>query len=251
MRGQTEERIARLPRLCLGLAMAALLLLAGCASGGQGASPPHDPFERTNRAVFAFNSSFNDTVTLPIAWAYVYRLPPRLTTGLNNFLANTESPVTFANDVLQGEFTRAGETLGRFFLNTVGGLGGFVDVAAKNGLPPHVSDFGQTLARYGVPSGPFLVLPIIGPSTPRDMLGTGVDLAADPLFYIPADWSLLSRAGTVIGVHALAPFQQNAASLVLRRDLAKGSVDAYATMRSVYLQQRARQIEPALPSMDD
>lgn len=241
-------RIARAPRLAL--AVAALLVLAGCASA-PGARDPGDPFEQTNRTTFAFNNRFNNNVTLPIAWVYVYWLPTPVRKGLNNFMANAQSPVTFANDLLQGDFTRAGETLGRFFVNTVGGAGGFVDVATKNGLPPHPADFGQTLARYGVPSGPFLVLPIIGPSTPRDIVGTGVDLAVDPLFYIPADWSLLSHAATVIGVHTVAPFQQNAGSLVLRRDLGKGSVDPYATMRSVYRQQRARQVEPGLPSMDD
>ena len=93
-----------------------------------------------------------------------------------------------------------------------------------------------------MPSGPYLILPVIGPTTPRDLLGTGVDLAADPLFYVPADWTLLDRAATVVGVHTVAPFEQNAGSVFLRTQLGHGSVDPYATARSAYRQQRDRQI---------
>lgn len=235
----------RLPRALLLLP----LLLAGCASLPH--HGPNDPFEQTNRAVFAFNNTVNRNVTLPIAWVYIYGLPRGVRNGLNNFFANAQSPVTFANDVLQGEIGRAGATLARFVLNTTAGLGGFFDIAARNGLAPHTSDFGQTLALYGVPSGPFLVLPVIGPTTPRDFVGTGVDLITDPFFYIPADWTLLGHTATVVGLHTLAPFQANAASIVLRRNLGRGSVDPYATMRSVYRQQRARQIAPGPPDLGD
>lgn len=223
------------------LALAVFVMLAGCASA------PHagvnDPFEQTNRAVFGFNTAFNSKVTLPIAWVYVHYLPGRVRKGLHNALENAESPVTFANDVLQGRFIRAGQTLGRFVINSTAGLGGLIDVAATDGIPAHRADFGQTLALYGVPSGPFLVLPLIGPSTPRDILGTGVDLATDPLFYVPADWSLLDHAATVVGIHTVLPLERNAGSIVLRRQLGRGSVDSYATMRSVYRQQRQQAIE--------
>lgn len=217
------------------------LLLAGCTMARQG--DLGDPFEQTNRATYSFNNRFNSNVTLPIAWVYVNCVPGRVRKGMHNALNNVESPVTFANDVLQGEVGRAGETLARFLVNSTVGLGGLFDVGAMHGLPRHVSDFGQTLAIYGVGSGPFLVLPIIGPSTPRDILGTGVDLIADPLLYVPADWPLLARVGTVVGIHALLPLEKNAGSIVLRRQLGQGSVDPYATMRSVYRQQRAREIQ--------
>ncbi len=234
-------------------ALLALAMLAGCATAPQ--AGPNDPFEQTNRAVFAFNRGFNSRITLPVAFVYVNYLPAPIRRGLHNALENAESPVIFANDVLQGRLSRAGQTLGRFVLNSTVGLGGLVDLAASAGMPRHEADFGQTLALYGVPAGPFLVLPLIGPSTPRDILGTGLDLAANPLFYVPADWSLLGHAGTVVGIHAIAPFETNAGSIVLRRQLARGSVDPYATMRSVYRQQREQAIgagrPPPMPHEDD
>lgn len=236
-----------------GLSRIAVLLgalaAAGCASAPPGAL--NDPFERTNRAVFAFNDKFNKYVTLPIAWVYVQQLPTPARKGMNNMLANLESPVTFANDLLQGEMTRAGETLLRFALNSTVGLAGISDVAARNGLPRHTSDFGQTLGVYGVNSGPFLVLPLIGPSTPRDTFGAAVDLFADPLVYLPPSWPLAARAGTAVGVHTAAPFEEHARSITFRNQLAGDSVDPYGTMRSVYRQQRLREIEggstPPLP----
>lgn len=227
------------------------LLLAGCTTARQGDTG--DPFEQTNRSTYNFNDRFNNNVTLPIAWVYVNCVPGRVRKGMHNVLSNVGSPVTFANDVLQGELSRAGETLARFLVNSTVGLGGLFDVGAMHSLPRHVSDFGQTLAVYGVGSGPFLVLPIIGPSTPRDIVGTGVDLIADPLLYVPADWPLLARVGAVVGIHSVLPLEKNAGSIVLRRQLGQGSVDPYATMRSVYRQQRAREIQGGIlvPDRDD
>jgi len=244
------RRIPRAPRHpARWLVLLAVLALGGCATAPHG--DPGDPFEPTNRALYAFNTKFNSKITLPIAWVYVNYVPGHVRKGVRNVLANVESPVTFANDVLQGEFTRAGETLARFVLNSSIGLGGLVDYAAMHGVPRHQSDFGQTLALYGVGPGPFLVLPIIGPSTPRDILGTGADLAVNPLFYVPADWTLLAHAGAVVGTHSFAPFEQNAGSIVLRRNLGRNSLDPYATMRSVYRQQRAKEIWGSLPPMPD
>ena len=242
--------LRRLRPLCL----LALLLLAGCAHapghGGPGGHIP-DPFETTNRAIFGFNEKFNSTVTLPVAWVYVTYVPGRVRKGVHNALANVEAPVTIANDLLQGRIGGAGTTLLRLFVNSTVGLGGLIDVAAASGLPGHQSDFGQTLARYGVPSGPFVVLPLIGPSTPRDIVGTAADLAADPLSYVPSDWSVAGHAGAVVGIHTMLPFEQNAAAVLLRQQLAQGSLDPYASMRSAYRQQRARQIEgsAATPEM--
>lgn len=228
-------------RLGPGLAMVALLVLAGCAHAPPGRIP--DPFEQTNRDTFAFNRKFNSSVTLPVAWVYVNYVPGRVRKGINNALANVESPVTIANDLLQGRIGGAGTTLLRLFVNSTVGLGGLIDVARASGIPGHQSDFGQTLARYGVPSGPFLVLPLIGPSTPRDIFGTAADLVSDPLFYVPADWSWAGHVGAVVGIHTMLPFEKNAGAVLLRQQLGKDSVDPYATMRSAYRQQRARQIE--------
>ncbi len=236
----------RLPALFAGLF--AMLALAGCAGGPPG--PLADPFEQTNRALYSFNDGFNSRITLPVAWVYVTYVPGPVRKGVRNALANAEAPSIFANDILQGEFTSAGETLGRFLLNSTAGLGGLVDIAARHGLAAHHADFGQTLARYGVGGGPFLVLPLIGPTTLRGIVGTGVDLATDPLAYVPSEWSLLGHAATVVGVHTVLPFEDNAGAVLLRQQLGKGSVDPYATMRSAYRQRRARQIERDTPPPD-
>ena len=243
----------RVRRLECIVAVLAALSVTGCAASPPGAI--EDPFEHTNRAVFSLNNTFNKYVTLPIAWVYVEQFPAPLRQGINNVLANLESPVTFANDLLQGHAGRAGETLLRFALNSSGGLGGISDVAARNGWPRHVSDFGQTLAVYGVGSGPFLVLPLIGPSTPRDTLGAGVDLLADPLVYFPADWPLWMRVSAAVGVHTLSPFEDNARNIVFRNQLGGQSVDPYGTMRSIYRQQRVKEIAgtqgPPVPDLPE
>ena len=149
-RGVPQTWPARLAALGL-----SLLFLAGCA-GMSNTGPVRkidDPFESANRAVFHLNYKFNKHVMLPVAWVYVNYVPIRMRLGLHNVLENVESPVTFANDILQGEVSRAGETLVRFTLNSSLGLGGLLDVGNAWGIAPHEADFGQTLALYGVPRG--------------------------------------------------------------------------------------------------
>lgn len=235
------------------VALLCAVAVTGCASAPPGAL--NDPYEHTNRDMFAFNDKFNKYVTLPIAWVYVQQLPAPIHKGLNNLFANLESPVTFANDLLQGHVERAGETLLRFTFNSTVGFAGLYDIAAREGLPRHVSDFGQTLSIYGVNSGPFLVLPVIGPTTPRDAFGGLADLALDPLLYVPPSWPLAARAGTTVGLHVVTPFEEHASSITFRNQLAGDSVDPYGTMRSVYRQQRASEIEsgetPPLPNENE
>ncbi|MDE2463454.1 MAG: VacJ family lipoprotein [Alphaproteobacteria bacterium] len=217
----------------------ALLLVCSCARP----SVPGDPFEPVNRAVFAFNEKFNRHVTLPLDWVYTYQLPLRLKRPLHNLLSNLQSPVVFANDVLQGHVQSAAETLARFFLNSTLGLGGLNDFAAAHAaLPSHRADFGQTLADYGVGSGPFLELPVIGPTSARDAFGAIVDIIANPLFYIPNGWSLLAHTGTVVGVGTVSSFQAKADALYLRTQLSHDSLDPYATMRSAYHQHREDEV---------
>ena len=227
-------------------ALLALVMLAGCATAP--GPDANDPFESANRAIFRVNDTFNKNVTLPVAWVYVTYVPGRVRLGVRNMLTNAESPVIFANDLLQGRPARAGQTLARFILNSSFGLGGLVDVGKMNGIAPHQSDFGQTLALYGVPSGPYLVLPLIGPSTPRDIAGTAADFAADPLFYLPPGWPLYVHASVIVGIHTVAPFERHAGAILLRRKLGSSSIDAYATARSLYFEQRARQIEGERPA---
>jgi len=227
------------------------LMLSGCVSASPEATAANDPFEPANRAVYKFDQRFDKYVLLPVAGFYFYYMPRPMRRGLHNVLTNLELPATFANDVLQGEFSRAGTTLGRFTLNSTIGLGGFVDVATTIGLYYHHTDFGETLGRYGIPEGPFLVLPIIGPDPPRDLLGDAVDIALNPLFYVPPAAPLYEHALSAGAANGGATFETRIPHIVLRRELERGSVDSYATMRSTYRQVRAGDVDWGLPPMDE
>ncbi len=216
--------------------------LLGCATSSPEAVAANDPFEPANRAVYEFDEKFDQYVVLNLAGLYLNQVPKGIRTGIHNVLSNADEPVTILNDVLQGEFGGAFRTTARMTLNSTVGLGGIFDVAAKNGLPEHPADFGQTLSRYGVGEGPFLVLPVIGPEPPRDLVGDGVDLFMDPVTWIPDGWPLLDRLGLTAGVRIWDPFLTHARNIVLRRELEKGSLDPYASMRSVYRQLRADEI---------
>ena len=235
-------------------ASAAILAVCAMALSACTTSPEsiaeNDPFEPMNRAVYSFDKRVEQYVVLPVAWVYVYHLPQPVHRGLNNFLLNLDLPVTFVNEVLQGDLTYAGETFGRFTLNTTLGLGGLVDLAARADIPYRAADFGQTLGKYGVPEGPFLVLPIVGPDPPRDLAGDAVDIFMDPLFYLPPDISLLDHFAITASIRTLSPFEVHARNIVLRNELEKGSVDPYVTMRSVYRQLRDEEIRDGLPAHD-
>ncbi|HTW35205.1 MAG TPA: VacJ family lipoprotein [Rhizomicrobium sp.] len=226
------------------------MALSACTSASPEAIAENDPFEPMNRAVYRFDERFDKYVVLPVAGVYVYHTPAPIHHGLHNFLINLDSSVTFVNDVLQGRISNAGETLARFTMNTTVGIGGLIDVATPAGIPFHASDFGQTLGRYGVPEGPFLVLPIIGPDPPRDLGGDGVDLFLDPLFYVPPGASVLDRLALTAGLRTLSPFEVHARNIVLRQELERGSVDPYVTMRSVYRQLRDEEIRDGEPGKD-
>jgi phospholipid-binding lipoprotein MlaA len=226
------------------------LLLAGCASTPESIAA-NDPLEPMNRSMFSFNEKFDHYVELPIAGFYLLWMPKPLSRGLNDFLGNLDMPAVFANDVLQGEVTRACNALGRFTLNTTVGLGGFFDVASRHGLPYRHADFGQTLSVYGVGEGPFLVLPIVGPEPPRDLVGDVFDLAIDPITYLPTGAPFYMRVGVTAGVRIASPFQTNARNVVLRLELQKSSLDPYVTMRSAYRQIRAAQISGGYPDAED
>jgi len=213
-------------------------LLSGCATPTPEAIAANDPLEAENRVVYRFDQSFDKNVVLPAAWFYFFYLPPPLRRGLHNATINLDLPVTFANDVLQGEVSRAGTALGRFAMNSTFGLAGLLDIAKQAGLVYRPADFGQTLGRYGVPEGPFLVLPIIGPDPPRDLLGDAADIALDPFV------GRLSLAATL---PLVSPFEQHTRDIILRQELERGSVDPYVTMRDVYRQLRADEIGAALP----
>jgi phospholipid-binding lipoprotein MlaA len=214
--------------------MRAHLMIAALALGAGGAAEAQetarDPFEKFNRQVFAFNATVDQYALEPIAKGYRSVTPTPVRTGVNNALANLAAPVTFANDILQAEPTRAGTTLARFGINSTVGVVGLFDVAKGWGLPRHTEDFGQTLGRWGVGSGPFLMLPLLGPSNLRDAPARAVDAAFDPLNYAQFDGDDAVRVGrAVVGVVAA---RENAIEAI--DSLRATSIDPYVTVRSSY-----------------
>jgi len=224
--------------------------LGGCTTAPE-AIKNNDPFEPMNRAVYSVDEKIDQNALLPIAGLYLNYVPKPIRLGIHNLLSNAEEPVTIMNDVLQLKFVEAGRMTGRMALNTTIGICGLVDVAKKHDLADVPADFGQTLDRYGVGGGPFLVLPVIGPEPPRDLVGDAADLFMDPITWLPAGWPLLDRAGLTSGVHVWDPYLTHARDMVLRHELEKGSLDPYATMRSTYRQIRADQINGGAPVIDD
>jgi phospholipid-binding lipoprotein MlaA len=221
--------------LSLGVSLG--LFLTACSTTG-GNPQANDPYEQTNRQVFDFDIRLDRHILLPTAQAYNDVVPEFARDGVHNFLLNLNSPVIFANDVLQGEAGRGGQTLARFVLNSTIGIGGLIDIAGKIGIPYHDEDFGQTLGVWGAEEGPYLVLPFFGPSNPRDLTGNVVDIAFDPNTYISYNykfyWSLGRGVISVIDLRA-----RNATTLA---GIERGSVDYYASVRSLYRQNRANEI---------
>ncbi len=153
------------PRSCLTVALlGACMLLAGCASvPPDSTTQTKDPWEKMNRAIYAFNDKLDKDVARPVATAYVRAVPTPARNRFHDFISNLGEPIVVINDALQGKFKQALQDTGRFLVNTTVGLVGFFDPASDIGLPHHDEDLGQTLAHWGVPSGPYLVLPVLGP----------------------------------------------------------------------------------------
>jgi phospholipid-binding lipoprotein MlaA len=207
-------------------------------SNSSDAGEIEDPFEGLNRALFFINDGLDTMFLRPVAVAYTTFIPAPVRKGVDNFMSNVATPVTLSNDILQGEWERAGITTKRFVINSTIGLGGLVDVAADQGLPKHTEDFGQTLAVYGVGSGPYIFVPILGPSTPRHLVGRAVDLLSDPWTYILYHSSILVQ---------LAPKAVVGASFRGRNDVSLNSIketsaDYYSSIKNLYSQSRRNAI---------
>jgi phospholipid-binding lipoprotein MlaA len=218
----------------------------GAAAAVETAPAAGDPWEGFNRKIFGLNDAVDDAFFKPGAKAYRATTPKAGRRGLRRFLANLGSPSTFINDILQGEFGRAGKTLSRFAINSTIGAGGFADPAGQMGIEGHKEDFGQTLAVWGVDSGPYLVLPLFGPSSPRDAFGAVVGLGLQPLTYIrtpPANYARLSLAGA-----NLLSARENALDPLA--EIEANSLDYYASLRSFYTQARAREIRNGVDDLD-
>jgi phospholipid-binding lipoprotein MlaA len=221
------------------------LALAACATGqapGADDEDPYqvnDPIEPVNRAVFAFNDKVDEYVLKPVAQGYHDYVPVRVQNSLRNFFDNLHEPIVFANDLLQGRPAAAGDDLARLAINSTFGLGGFFDVTAEGGNPYHDADFGQTFGVWGVPEGPYLVLPIFGPSNPRDAAGLGASFVTDPAGAVASAnnaWIPIISRGVVDGIDTRSRY------LGTLDRVKSTSLDYYATLRSLYRQRRAAQI---------
>jgi phospholipid-binding lipoprotein MlaA len=221
-----------------------VLLLSGCAEMDD-PSGTNDPYESFNRQMFDFNRQVDHAVIKPVAQAYVEVVPDPAREGIHNFLVNLDLPITFANDVLQGEITRSSETVARFTVNSTAGVGGFFDVATSMGIPFHTEDFGQTLAVWGVQEGPYLVLPIVGPDPPRDVTGQVVDIFFDPLTYASFRHKFLWSAGRAV----LSGIDLRARNLESLASIERSSIDFYASVRSLYRQNRNNEIRNGAPDV--
>lgn len=228
-------------------AVALTLLLGACSTPSPESLAQNDPWERTNRDIFDFNLAMDRAILRPVARGYRDVVPEFAREGVHNFLTNLNSPVILANDVLQGETNKAGNTLGRIVINTTVGVGGLIDVASKWGLPYHENDFGITLGKGGAAEGSYLMLPFAGPKPPRDLLGTAVDLAFDPFTYaiFPGDNTLMIvRVG--MGILDARTSQLDAVETIER-----SSIDFYATTRNLYRQSRNARINEGTAGADD
>lgn len=228
-------------------------LFVGCASIPAGVEPSaRDPWEPFNRSVFEFNEGLDKYLLKPIVTAYRFILPEIVRDGIYNFFSNYSDIYTALQNLLQGKPDLAFNDLMRVAVNTLFGLGGLMDVATPGGLPKHKEDWGQTFGVWGVPSGPYLVLPFFGPSTIRDTFGTAADLETDYLFkYIP-DVGLRNSITGLRVINARNTFYEAG-------DLLDGAaLDKYSFIRDAYLQRREYQInegrndeEPLMPPYEN
>ncbi|VAW96847.1 Outer-membrane-phospholipid-binding lipoprotein MlaA [hydrothermal vent metagenome] len=216
---------------------------ASCASVN-GPSPEHDPFESYNRAMFSFNDAVDRAVLKPVAAAYKGYVPSPIRTGVSNFFSNLGDILVVINDLLQGKFSQARDDTIRVIYNTFFGLFGLIDVATYMGLPKHHEDFGQTLAVWGVSDGPYLVLPLLGPSTIRDTAGLLVDAQADPVYSISDTEARYATVG-------LKAVDTRADLLGASKVLDQAAFDRYAFLRDAYLQRRKHLVYDGNPPRDE
>ena len=231
--------------------------LSACTSTGADATSTsvYDPFEDWNRGVYAFNDGIDRAVLEPVAKGYRAVTVEPVRQGVSNFLSNLNQPVVFANTVLQGKPGASLDTVTRFVMNSTVGIAGIFDVATPLNVPKHNEDFGQTLGVWGVPNGPYLVLPLMGSSNLRDVAGRGVDTAFNPLNYAEFEGDTEFRVATgIVGVIAARE------NLIEAVEVLRDQPEPYVALRRNYTQQRAAAIRDGreqedpfkdLPDFDD
>jgi phospholipid-binding lipoprotein MlaA len=208
-----------------------LLLLAGCATLPPGTKPDaRDPWERMNRATYKFNDKFDKAIARPVARGYRKALPQFARTGIRNFFDNVDTTIVMVNDLLQGELKAFVNDTARLVINTTFGIGGLFDPATATGLDKNDRDFGQTLGKWGVKKGPYVVLPFLGPSDVRDTLGKAADTYSTPRTYINNNYWRY-------GLWLLDKVDSRSRLLDYDR-LLDNAYDPYAFMRNAYLQHR-------------
>jgi phospholipid-binding lipoprotein MlaA len=237
-----------LPRLLAAASLAMATLLTGCASvPGAPAPPKEDPWEHFNRKVYSFNETVDEAVVKPVATAYRDVVPQLVRTGVSNVLGNLNDVWSAANHLLQGKVHHGLDMGMRVLTNTVFGLGGLLDPATEMGLVRRSEDFGQTLGRWGVGPGPYLVLPFLGPSTLRDAGGLLLDRQASPSAY--------ARTKAIgYGVTTLEIINLRASLLGATQFLDVAALDKYSFLRQVYLSRRQDAVydgAPPLETFDD
>jgi phospholipid-binding lipoprotein MlaA len=209
-------------------------LLAGCATLPSGKPDPRDPLERFNRTMFAVNDGLDKAVAKPVAKAYVKVMPRFVRTGVSNVFNNLNTLGTVVNDALQGKMRQAGRDSARFLLNSTFGLGGLLDPASAAGLEFNDEDFGQTFGKWGMKPGPYLMLPMLGPSTFRDSFGKLVDQFTYPLYYLEDDSTrLIIRGVSLLDIRA---------ELLDLDEQIDRSYDRYAFIRNAWLSRREFQV---------
>ena len=233
------------------------VLLGGCATVPRDPAAraefkaQHDPLEPLNRRIFVFNEFVDRVALKPIAKGYVKAVPQPARDALRHLLDNLTEPAVLANNLLQGQFKRAGTAGARLLINTVAGPIGLRDVAARNRLPRQSGDFGQTLYAWGVHDGPYLVLPLLGPSNPRDAIGQAADVCMDPFRYVARKQN--SPTLTTTGREVASGIDERSRNLDSLDEMQRQSIDFYAAMRSFFRQNRATvlrhgQAPPAPPA---
>jgi phospholipid-binding lipoprotein MlaA len=234
----------------VGLGLVIIGCVAPCSVGAQQAAVAqgdfNDPLEDANEAVFRFNRTVDSAVLVPVAKTYRTILPAPVRDSVHDFLGNLNEPLVFANDLLQGRPDLASNTLARFVVNSTLGIGGLVDVGTRIDLPYHSNDLGVTFATWGIGEGPYLMLPLLGPSNVRDLTGQVGESFADPGNVFASQhhlaWVAFARAGTA----AVDTRSRNIETLA---EIEQTSLDYYATIRSLYGQRRVAQIRHEQPNV--
>lgn len=216
------------------------VLLGGCATNGD----PRDPFEPVNRGIYTFNDTVDKAVTKPIAQGYRAVLPSPVRTGVSNFFSNIDDIFVTANNLLQFKFHDAASDFTRLLANSTIGIGGLFDVASGFGLPKHNEDLGQTFGVWGIGDGPFLMVPLIGPSNIRDAIGSAVQTYADPV------WNLNNVAvrNSLAGLNVV---DSRASLLDAEKVLDEAALDPYTFLRDSYIQQRRSLIYDGNPPREN